>query len=82
MLHAKIAPDITTVTTLPVLSALNCGANRKSARAMTPAKHHSATSPLDVRPSGIAHTVTSEPNSLTALSAYFFCAFTFAHLAR
>jgi hypothetical protein len=23
---------------------------------MTPAKHHSATSPVDIRPSGIAHT--------------------------
>src|ERR1019366_68930 len=56
MLQAKIATDITTVTTLPVLSALNCGANRKSRRAMTPAEHQSATSPLDVRPSGIAST--------------------------
>ncbi len=56
MLHAKIATDITTVTTLPVLSALNCGANRKSATAMTPAKHHSAASPVDIRPSGIEHT--------------------------
>ena len=33
-----------------------CGANRRSTRAMTPAKHHSATSPVDIRPSGIAHT--------------------------
>ena len=56
MLHAKIAADPTTVTTLPVLSALNCGASRKSTRAMTPAKHNSATSPVDIRPSGIAHT--------------------------
>ena len=56
MLQAKIATDVTTVTTLPVLSALNCGTNRKSTRVMTPAKHHSATSPLDVRSSDIAHT--------------------------
>jgi hypothetical protein len=56
MLHAKIATDVATVITLPVLSALNCRANRKNMRAMTPAKHHSATSPLDVWSSGIAQT--------------------------
>ena len=52
----KIAIDIATVITLPVLSALNSRANKKNTRAMTPAKHHSATSSLDVRSSGIAQT--------------------------
>jgi hypothetical protein len=56
MLHAKIATDIAKVIILPVLSEFNCRANRKNRRAMTLAKHHSATSALDVRPSGIAHT--------------------------